>query len=252
MKLFVCIFDDSRLLYHLLRHYERLGVTEFHVAAPPHLADQVGAASHGYDVRQYNDLNVADSFTGGVTAVTQMRAHAQGANEWIVIVDLDEFVEFDEPIPDLLVKADAEQANIVRGIMYDRFALDGQLRSIDDATDLPTLFPIKARFTKQVMGGEDIKGVLVKGHLESRGAHHIFHDEKIYSRVFEIAHYKWTNRALDRVRMAYEMNLAAGRGWANQYKNILDHYALHGRLAWETFGGEIAAPAQGYLSRKLP
>jgi hypothetical protein len=32
MKLFTAIYDDSGLLSHFLRHYERVGVTEFYVA----------------------------------------------------------------------------------------------------------------------------------------------------------------------------------------------------------------------------
>jgi hypothetical protein len=239
MKLFVCIFDDARLLKHLLRHYVRFGITEFHVAAPSHLADYVSEVSQDYNVRQYNDFDVAESFTGGVEAVTRMRELSQKSDEWIVIVDLDEFVDFQESVADIIAKVEAENGNIVQGIMFDRFAIDGKPKQLDDYTDLPSLFPVKARFTRDVMGGVDIKGVLVKGHLKSCGAHHIFEGEKPYSKVLEIAHYKWTGSCLDRVMLAHEMCLAAGRGWAVQYKRILDHYQTRGRFAWETFGGEI-------------
>ena len=44
MKLFVCIFSDARLLPHFLSHYTRFGVSEFHIAAPPQLANE--ARSH--------------------------------------------------------------------------------------------------------------------------------------------------------------------------------------------------------------
>ena len=239
MKLFVCIFDDARLLPHLLRHYVQFGVTEFHVAAPPHLADYVSGASADYKVIQYNDFDVADSFTGGVDAVTRMREVSQGPEEWIVIVDLDEFVEFPEPLVDIVRKIEAEGGNMARGIMYDRFAVDGQPKAFDDDSDLSSLFPVKARFIKLIMGGEDTKGVLVKGHLRSRGAHHIFHDERPYSDVFEISHYKWNDRAINRVQLAYDMCSASGAGWEEEYKRILDHYDRHGRFAWESFGGEI-------------
>ena len=45
LKLFVCVVDDDRLLPHFLRHYVRSGVTEFHVAAPQHLANSIDSAS---------------------------------------------------------------------------------------------------------------------------------------------------------------------------------------------------------------
>src|SRR5439155_18737393 len=122
----VCIYDDARLLPHFLRHYARFGISEFHIAVPKHLANYVDVASKDYNVRQYGDLDVADSFVGGVSAITDMRMLSQEANEWIVIVDLDEFAEFSEPLQHIIAKMEVEGANVARGIMYDRFSADGQ------------------------------------------------------------------------------------------------------------------------------
>jgi hypothetical protein len=248
VKLFVCVFDDVRLLPHLLRHYVRFGVSEFHVAAPPLLANDITGASRKFRVIQYNDLNAAGSFTGGTEAVTKMRELAQGPEEWVVIVDLDEFVEFPESVIDLVRKVEAEGANIVRGIMYDRFAIDGQLIAFDDNSDLTALFPVRARFRRVVMGGNEIKGILVKGHLRSHRAHHEFYDETPYSQILEISHYKWNNRAIDRTRLAREMCSAANSPWDfdSEFKRVLDHYEQHGRFAWETFGGEIVGRLPGF------
>ena len=239
MKLFVCIFDDPRLLPHFLRHYARFGITEFHIATPPDLARDVAQASDGFAVTQYQQFDVADSYTGGVSAVTGMRNLAQGPDEWVVIVDLDEFVEFGEPVEAIVAELELEGANVARGILWDRFPIDGRPKAFDDSSDLPSLYPVRARLTKNLMGGEDRKGVLVRGHLISRGAHHVFHDQRPSRRMFEISHYKWNDRSLDRVRLAYRMNEAAATGWAHEYKRVLDHYEEHGRFAWETFGGEV-------------
>ena len=86
------------------------------------------------------------SFTGGAEAVTKMREIAQGAEEWVVIVDLDEFVEFPEPVTDLVEKAEAEGANIARGVMYDRFAIDGQLKDFADDSESVRAFPRESPF----------------------------------------------------------------------------------------------------------
>jgi hypothetical protein len=241
LKLFVCVFDDARVLPHFLGHYDRFGVTEFHIAAPPHLANYVAGVSRNYRAIQYNDFNVAGSFTGGVEAVTKMRELAQGPEEWVVIVDLDEFVEFPERVIDLVRKVEAEDANIARGVMYDRFAIDGRLKAFDDNSDLSALFPVRARFRALVMGGNEFKGLLVKGHLRSRAAHHEFYDERPYSELLEISHYKWNDRSVDRTRLARDMCAAANSPWDfdAEFKRVLDHYDQHGRFAWETFGGEI-------------
>jgi hypothetical protein len=241
LKLFVCVFDDARLLPHFLRHYVRLGVTEFHIAAPPQLAGYVANTTRDYRAIQYHDFNVAGSFTGGVEAVTKMRELAQGLEEWVVIVDLDEFVEFPELVTDLVGRVEAEGGNIVRGIMYDRFAIDGHLKSFDDSSNLSALFPVRARFRSAVMRGNEFKGVLVKGHLKSQYAHHQFYDERPYSKLLDISHYKWNDRAIDRTRLAHEMCAAAGSpgDFDSEFTRVLSHYDQHGRFAWETFGGEI-------------
>jgi hypothetical protein len=239
MKLYVCIFDDARLLPHFLKHYASFGISAFHIALPPHLAGYVTEKSAGYDVRQHVGLDVADSFIGGVSAVTNMRLATQGPEEWAVIVDLDEFVEFGEPVKDIAKRLDAARLNAQRGIMYDRLAQSGQPTPFDEFSDLPSLYPVRVRVTKEVMGGLDRKAVMVKGHLKSRGAHHSFHDERGNKSMLEISHYKWNEKALDRIRAAHEALLANGVGWADQYKMVLDHYDAHGRIAWETIGGEL-------------
>jgi hypothetical protein len=91
------------------------------------------------------------------------------------------------------------------------------------------------------MDGQDIKGVLVKGHLTSASAHHFFQDERPYSRVFDISHYKWLDHSLERVKLAYEISLSGQTGWEGEYERILQHYGRHGRFAWETFGGKVEA-----------
>jgi hypothetical protein len=170
-----------------------------------------------------------------------LRELAQGPEEWVVIVDLDEFVEFPERVIDLVRKVEAEDANIARGVMYDRFAIDGRLKAFDDNSDLSALFPVRARFRALVMGGNEFKGLLVKGHLRSRAAHHEFYDERPYSELLEISHYKWNDRSVDRTRLARDMCAAANSPWDfdAEFKRVLDHYDQHGRFAWETFGGEI-------------
>jgi hypothetical protein len=123
--------------------------------------------------------------------------------------------------------------------MYDRFARDGQPKAFDRNSILPDLYPVRSRFIRNVMTGTDVKGVIVKGHLKSRGAHHVFHDERPARHMFEISHYKWNDRALQRVQAAHDQLSKAGAGWAFEYGNVLDHYRQHGRFAWETFGGEV-------------
>lgn len=238
MKLFTAVYNDVRLLGHFLEHYRRAGISEFLIAVHPDFTAAVGTFASHYAITVVDDLDVADSFTGGVAAVGAMRQRFQGVAEWAVIVDLDEFIEFPDGVAAIVELAEREQANLVRAIMWDRFSKDGQVVGFAPDCDLRQVYPIRARFIKNVMQGTDYKGVLVKGLLKSVIAHHDFADQVVCSRELDLSHYKWFDGALDRVRAAHRMLSEAGRPWAFEYRQVLDHYETHGRFAWEAFGGE--------------
>jgi hypothetical protein len=242
LKLFTTIYDDARLLGHFLAHYDRAGVTQFFIAVAQGYESGVRPFTPAYRITICEDLEVADKYPFGVSAATEMRRRCQDADEWAVVVDLDEFVEFPKPIFDIIADAEKEGANVVQAIMYDRFSADGKPRGFDASSDLSVLFPVKARFIK-AMGGADHKGVLVKGLIQPAGNFHNWKGQVVHSEVLEIAHYKWTDRIIDRVRSDYRLTSEAGIPCAIEYKRVLDHYGRHGRFAWEEFGGELAAGA---------
>ncbi|HTC09363.1 MAG TPA: FkbM family methyltransferase [Acetobacteraceae bacterium] len=238
LKLFVCITDDEwGLLVHFLRHYAAGGVNRFFIACPPALENSIQRRSQEYDVTTITDLDVIESVTGGVAAVTEMRRRYQDADEWVIIVDFDEFVIIDRPVHETISELDAEGVNVARGIMLDRFTSSGDLVGFTESDDLSKVFPIKARFNETVMNGTQFKGVFVKGHLPSAVAHHFFIDERVSARQFEIAHYRFHGRTLDRLRANLGRLNEIGAKWAIEYENILRHYDQNGRFAWETFGG---------------
>jgi hypothetical protein len=241
MKLFMAIYDDARLLGHFLQHYARAEVTEYFIATAPRFAQAVEGYKSRFRITVYEGLDVADSMMGGTSAVSTMREIHHGDDEWAIIADLDEFTEFSASISSILQLADGEGADVVRGIMYDRFSADGRLIDFGPEAELSKVYPVRSRFTRDVMGGTDYKGVLVKGRLTPvpKSGHHQFIGEKICSQELEISHYKWSARAIDRVRAAYAAVSKAGIGWAIEYERVLDHYERNGRFAWEEFGGQL-------------
>ena len=252
MKLFTTIYDDARLLAHFLEHYGRAGVTEFFIAVAGDLGSAVRPFMSQYHITLCEDLGVADRYPFGVSATTEMRRRYQKANEWAIVVDVDEFVEFPGPISDIIAAAEAEGANVVRAIMYDRFSADGQPRGFDSSSDLASLYPVKTRFIRDVMKGADWKGVLVKGDVRPAGNFHNWKGQIVHSQIIEISHYKWTtNRIIDRVRADYRITSEMGLPSADEYKRVLDHYDQHGRFAWEEFGGRLLRPGGGMASEEL-
>jgi hypothetical protein len=240
MKLFVTIYNDAMLLGHFLRHYARAGITEFFIAVPPQLKTAAAPFLNSYGITLCEGLDVKESLLTGSRAVSEMRKRHQGSDEWVVIVDLDEFVEFGSEISLITAAADKMGANVVRGIMLDRFSLDGQLTEFAPDADLSMAYPVKSRFIRNVMGGCDHKGVLVKGHVKPAIGHHRFDNERTFARVLEISHYKWIPGALDRLRVSHRLVVHAGIAWAVEYQRALEHYEAHGRFAWESFGGKLA------------
>lgn len=236
-KLFTAIYNDARILPHFLQHYLACGITEFFIASEPAFRSAVQALAESYNITVWETPDVVDHFLGGAAPVTEMRRRFQDAAEWAVLVDLDEFVEFGSELPSIVEQAEREGANVVRAVMWDRFSRDGRVIGFEPGSDLRRLFPIRARFIKDVMHGGDYKGVLIKGLLESEVAHHSFVGQIVCSRQLDLSHYKWFDGAIDRVRAAYRMLTDAGRPWASEFQRVLDHYARHGRFAWEEFGG---------------
>ena len=239
MKLFTTIYHDAQLLDHFLAHYNHAGVTEFFIAVAPPFQSVVCRAALTYNVVMFTDLDVRDTVIGQVSAATEMRRRHQGPGEWAIIVDLDEFVEFPAGLGQIIADAEAETANVIRGIMWDRFSRDGRVCGFKPTDDLKRAYPVKARLIKHLMGGADYKGVLVKGLLQSASAHHNFEGELICSRELEICHYKWTEGSIARLRAAHKMVCDAGEPWAAEYARVLEHYDTHGRFVWEKFGGQL-------------
>jgi glycosyl transferase family 2 len=242
MKLFTTIYDDARLLGHLLAHYASAGVTEFYVATVQAFFDDVLQFKSRYDLYAFDDLGVDDEYPFGVNAVVRMRDQYQASDEWAIVVDLDEFIEFPTPLEILVTEADHEGANLIRGILYDRFTIDGQPRDFGFETDLAALYPIRARFCRDVMHGAYHKGVIVKGYLNPAGAFHDWEGQKVYSRLLDISHFKWTGRILQRIKSDLQITRTNAQ-WEHcsvEYRRALDHYNTYGRFAWDRFGGEVA------------
>ncbi len=117
IKLFTSIFDDAKLLRRFLDHYSAAGVGEFCIVAQPHFAAWIEALGSGC-VITVSAADLSHSCYRGEIASNEMRAlrqRYQRGDEWVVIVDLDEFVAFPRGLNGIIASAEADGANVVRG-----------------------------------------------------------------------------------------------------------------------------------------
>src|SRR5205823_5306607 len=119
----------------------RLGVKTFYIAASPEIVETVRRDAAGFDAVIRDDLDVAESFQGGASAITAMRLEYSHDDEWVLIADVDEFLAAETQIPTVVEEAVEEAANVVRGRMVDRVSVDGSFPAVLETTDLWETFP---------------------------------------------------------------------------------------------------------------
>jgi transaldolase len=236
VKLFTSVSDDLDLFPHFLRHYAQAGVTDFFVVAPSEVVDVMTPLASDYAVTIVPaDPAGAARHVGSTEQVSNLRRRHQQKDEWVVIAEADEFVDFPKSITEIAAAAEAEGANVVRGTMYDRFTPDGHPSEVEPASDLAELFPVRSRFIRDVMRGWDQKAILVKG-LHTLDGEHVASTELIIDR------YKWIQGSVQRQRARARTSDEADGDWRREYDPALRHYDAHGRFAGEKLGGELCLP----------
>jgi glycosyltransferase involved in cell wall biosynthesis len=250
VKLFTSALDDVKLLPHFLRHYVRAGIADFYIAAPSELASEIAPLQADYRITLHTTerSEMDESCRRSALAANHtdpMRERHQDNDEWVVIVDLDEFIDFDdESVEGTIAAAEAEGANVVQGIMYDRFSEDGQPVDVEPDADLAKLFPVRWRFARDIKRADDHKAVLVKGLLRAApvAEHHRMIGERASDTVLTIDHYRWTAGSIEMLRERSQRFREAGSPWWIEYERALEHYETYGHFAWERFGGELILP----------
>jgi hypothetical protein len=254
-KVFTSVLDDHKLLPHFIRHYAGAGFPSFYIAVPPGREGEIAQLTPRHELTIVS-ADVSDSYISGQATepMQQLRARYQGEDEWALIVDLDEFVSFPESVSSIIASAEAEGANVVRGVMYDRFSADGRTVDLEPRSDLTKRYPVRARFIRDVMLGCDHKAVLVKGRLPGvpGAGHHYLVGEAVASKVLDVDHYKWTGGSIDRLRERCRALADDGIDWRAEYERAIMHYDAHGRFVWEEFGGELVASESELAPKGAP
>lgn len=113
--------------------------------------------------------------------------------DWFVPADLDEFTEYDRPLPDLVAALERDGCEYAMGTMVDHVAASGALTAYDPSRSLAEQYPTRANVTKGIMGQDNRKVVLCRGDRSVLSGHHRVFDQSIkpWPVEYEIAHYAW-------------------------------------------------------------
>jgi glycosyltransferase involved in cell wall biosynthesis len=143
VKLISQVNGDGDIIEAWLNHYLRLGVEHFHLVV------------HGPADENAKLLSIKDSYPitieatyGGPFDSHEKKRHldavlARLPNQWVVVADSDEFVEFPySDIPETIEVLSSARANLIAAPMLQRVALDGSFISPSVIDDPFKTFPL--------------------------------------------------------------------------------------------------------------
>lgn len=172
MKLLFIVWSlqDFNVMKQFFKHYRGIGVTKFY------------CIFHTYEMK---DTMIYDYVSQNATIVhhwdepytTEWEARlknrykreiADYEDEWVWVVDADEFVDVNENYVREVIES---EANYVNGWMIDRFSEEGLISPKDD--NLLSQFPIKTFYTRFKLNGSASKITLTRSYVIIGTGHHV-------------------------------------------------------------------------------
>lgn len=225
LKLFVVILDYDQLLWEqFLQHYMKIGVTDFYVVTRAKISNPFN------NVQIFDKYNPEDTIRiTDHSCKTELRKKFCAADEWHIVVDLDEFIEFDKPIDEIIKEADVQQCDAVRAFMLDRMSKDGLLP--ETSTNIWEQYSVICKFSYEILKAYSFKTVLIKGHLESyMKAYSRMTDQKLFKRDMKIHHFKWRKGIVERLFRRYQMQKISKMPWRTEHAIFLRYWYKNKRL----------------------
>lgn len=212
MKLLFIVWSmqDFNTMKQFFKHYRYLGVTRFYCIF--HTYGMKDNTIYDYVSQNAKIVHHWDEpYTTEWEAKLKnkyKREIVDDENEWLWVVDADEFVDINQTYLREVINSDS---NYLNGWMIDRFSPDGLIKPEDD--NMFKQFPIRTFYTRLKLTGSASKIPLTRGYVILGTGHHVvlnglydygLEDDRLlvpYNKEeegwVEVAHMKWTHQILE-------------------------------------------------------
>ena len=235
IKLFTSVFEDAQLLAPFLQFYARRGVDHVYMVVNEHgapgLATQVRQALCDAPVHMTVARPIDRPAADMAQEMDQIRKAVVDANEYIIVADLDEFIEYPIRLSTLVQSCRTHGFLWVKGELLDRVTADGGIPRVIEQ-DIWAQFPLVGRLSRTIHRGRTRKCVLQRGDMRITPGHH--GDTKISEVApgcVNVHHFKWQGDLEGRLRRRIEIQKAKEQSYWQESQDVLEHLERHhGRI----------------------
>lgn len=241
----ISIHTNNNLLKKFIKHYMKLGVDDFFIL----LHVDCNEVSVEFFKRKKDEfceilnefgINFFDviktSWHPSVQYFNTVKIQKQlSVDDWILNVDVDEFVTLDG----LKLILNSNNEGFVKGNFVDRITETGILEEIDPNQELWDQFPVNALVTKKLLQAPTNKIIANKNKFTcSPGHHYLEGKENAYlnmkkSVVYPVYHFKWHAGVIDTLKRRVETYKKLGEKREFESIRFLEYIKKNGRILKE-------------------
>ena len=202
---------EPALLDAFFTHYQSLGIERFLIALHfPEPTDPERKAALQEVCRKRigePEIIVEEPWHENASDPLRDELRARAGHGWHLLVDADEFQNYQRPLSAVIEAAEADRQLVVGGVMIDRVAADGALTGWSPEVGLDAGYPLGGFLTAELLGGNARKIVLAHSdvHDVSTGNHRVPGMRPRNKPIVMIHHFKWRAGVLEYLRKRAEM-----------------------------------------------
>jgi hypothetical protein len=234
---------DAGLLPHFIEYYRGLGVEAFAISICEQLPGiwaecerWAALLGPGIDLRPASAWQQRTGVEGAY--LEHLRKQVASPEDWLIPADLDEFIQFPAPVPQLIEAMQREGADYLAGRFTDRIALDGHLIPATQAPTLWAQYPLECDFTARLVRGLCTKVALCRGNCSIAAGHHFLNGPArvLPGRRATVHHFKWKAGVIAALQRRVEIHRRQRVSWIGEAERTLAYFTEHGRIVPEQFG----------------